>query len=105
MRHLAFAAVLILCGAILVAQPSPRTVVRTSDGREIAGTTVSEDTFSIHIRDESGQIHVFDKVTRTETVLPSPGISAERLVNAGAEPHNWPMYWGDYHGTHYSALS
>ena len=38
-------------------------------------------------------------------VVPAAGISYERLVKAGAEPHNWPMYWGDYQGTHYSALT
>src|SRR5262249_4120019 len=32
------------------------------------------------------------------------GVSFERLKNAAAEPHNWLMYWGDYHGTHYSPL-
>jgi mono/diheme cytochrome c family protein len=33
------------------------------------------------------------------------GVSYERLVNAKAEPHNWLMYWGDYSGQHYSALT
>ena len=33
------------------------------------------------------------------------GVSVDRLVKASAEPHNWLMYWGDYHATHYSALS
>jgi PQQ-dependent dehydrogenase (methanol/ethanol family) len=32
------------------------------------------------------------------------GVSYERLKNAGREPHNWLTYWGDYQGTHYSAL-
>jgi len=32
------------------------------------------------------------------------GISYERLLAADKEPHNWPMYWGNYQGTHYSAL-
>jgi alcohol dehydrogenase (cytochrome c) len=32
------------------------------------------------------------------------GISYERLVAAAAEPQNWPMFWGNYQGTHYSAL-
>jgi len=105
MRHLISSAVVMVCGAVLVAQQSPRTVVRTSDGREIAGTSVNEDTFTIHIRDESGQIHVFDKVTRTAFVVPAAGASYERLANSRAEPHNWPMYWGDYQGTHYSALT
>ena len=89
---------------VAAANQSTATVVTTRDGREIKGTTVTEDTFVVHIRDDSGQIHVFDKVTRTVVVVPAAGISYERLVNAGAEPHNWLMYWGDFQGTHYSAL-
>ncbi len=89
---------------IAAANQSTATVVTTREGREIKGTTVTEDTFVVHIRDDRGQIHVFDKVTRTVVVVPAAGISYERLVKAGAEPHNWLMYWGDYQGTHYSAL-
>ena len=33
------------------------------------------------------------------------GVSYQRLLNAKAEPHNWMMYWGDYSGQHYSALT
>src|SRR5262249_33068987 len=33
------------------------------------------------------------------------GVTFDRLVNAGAEPHNWLTYWGNFHGTHYSPLS
>src|SRR4051812_25699325 len=32
------------------------------------------------------------------------GVGFARLKNAAAEPANWTMYWGDYHGLHYSAL-
>jgi alcohol dehydrogenase (cytochrome c) len=32
-------------------------------------------------------------------------LTYDRMVNAKAEPHNWPMYWGNYQGTHYSALT
>jgi PQQ-dependent dehydrogenase (methanol/ethanol family) len=32
------------------------------------------------------------------------GITYERLRNSKAEPQNWLHYWGDYQGTHYSAL-
>ncbi len=32
------------------------------------------------------------------------GLSFERIKNAAAEPQNWLTYWGDYRGTHYSAL-
>jgi alcohol dehydrogenase (cytochrome c) len=34
----------------------------------------------------------------------SGGASFERLVNGDKEPHNWFMYWGNFRGTHYSAL-
>jgi PQQ-dependent dehydrogenase (methanol/ethanol family) len=33
------------------------------------------------------------------------GLTFERLRNAQAEPQNWPTYWGDYQGRHYSPLS
>src|SRR5205814_147791 len=32
------------------------------------------------------------------------GVTFDRLKNARSEPRNWLMYWGDYHGTHYSPL-
>ena len=32
------------------------------------------------------------------------GITHQRLLTASAEPQNWPMYWGNYQGTHYSGL-
>src|SRR5262249_4421032 len=32
------------------------------------------------------------------------GVSFERLTHASSEPHNWLMYWGDYHGTNSSPL-
>ena len=37
------------------------------------------------------------------SVIPG-GVTFERLVKADREPHNWLMYWGDFHGTHYSGL-
>jgi len=42
--------------------------------------------------------------TATAPVVPG-GVTYERLLRARSEPHNWLMYWGDYQGTHYSALS
>ena len=36
--------------------------------------------------------------------LGAPGLTFDRLRNAEAEPHNWLTYWGDYQGTHFSAL-
>ena len=32
------------------------------------------------------------------------GLTYERIRRSAAEPHNWLTYWGDYQGTHYSAL-
>jgi PQQ-dependent dehydrogenase (methanol/ethanol family) len=32
------------------------------------------------------------------------GVTYDRLKNAKAEPQNWLHYWGDYQGTHFSAL-
>ncbi len=43
--------------------------------------------------------------TRTVTQQVGGGISYERLIKTSTEPHNWPMYWGNYQGTHYSPLT
>ncbi len=32
------------------------------------------------------------------------GVTFDRLLKADAEPQNWLMYWGNFRGTHYSAL-
>jgi PQQ-dependent dehydrogenase (methanol/ethanol family) len=43
---------------------------------------------------------------RVEPDVPIPAtLDHARLVKAGAEPHNWVMYWGNYQSTHYSGLS
>jgi alcohol dehydrogenase (cytochrome c) len=44
-------------------------------------------------------------LSKTITQSMTGGVSYQRLINSKAEPHNWLMYWGDYHGTHYSALN
>ncbi|MFN0104196.1 MAG: PQQ-dependent dehydrogenase, methanol/ethanol family [Bryobacteraceae bacterium] len=36
-------------------------------------------------------------------VIPG-GLTYERMKNASAEPQNWLAYWGDYRGSHFSAL-
>jgi len=33
------------------------------------------------------------------------GLTFERIRNSRAEPENWLTYWGDYQGSHYSALN
>jgi len=97
----------------------PQAVVATlGDGQEIRGIRLNEDTFSVQIMDASGRFHFLDKLTlanlRADTTsIPTgnaadpsaSGVTLARLVNAHAEPHNWLMYWGDYQGTHYSALT
>jgi mono/diheme cytochrome c family protein len=98
--------------------PPPSVVVTTKDGRELRGTRLNEDTFSLQIADTSGAIHLFDKsalrsyrVEGPSAAAPAPalpatgGVTVDRLVNAGAEPQNWLMYWGDYQATHYSRLT
>jgi len=42
--------------------------------------------------------------SRTAAAPLAGGLAYERLVNARAEPQNWLHYWGDFQGTHYSAL-
>jgi alcohol dehydrogenase (cytochrome c) len=41
---------------------------------------------------------------KTAAATITGGVTYERLRNSGAEPQNWMHYWGDYQGTHYSAL-
>jgi PQQ-dependent dehydrogenase (methanol/ethanol family) len=44
-------------------------------------------------------------LSKTITQPIAGGVTYERLIKAKAEPHNWLMYWGDYHATHYSPLN
>lgn len=119
--------------------------VKTDDGREIRGTRRAEDTYSLHVMDTSGKLHLLDKAHVTDaryesrslmpmdyaTRLPAHevenlvaylkgqtardlsktiqvdipgGLAYERIRNSAAEPQNWLTYWGDYQGTHYTAL-
>jgi alcohol dehydrogenase (cytochrome c) len=43
--------------------------------------------------------------SRTVKVAPAPVLPYARIAGAGAEPQNWPTYWGDYQGRHFSELS
>jgi PQQ-dependent dehydrogenase (methanol/ethanol family) len=43
-------------------------------------------------------------IAKTAAATIPGGVSFERLRNSDAEPHNWLHYWGNYQGTHYSAL-
>ncbi|HEX7793755.1 MAG TPA: PQQ-dependent dehydrogenase, methanol/ethanol family [Vicinamibacterales bacterium] len=45
------------------------------------------------------------KPVTASDLLERGGVSAERLAKSSAEAHNWLMYWGDYHSTHYSGLT
>jgi alcohol dehydrogenase (cytochrome c) len=44
-------------------------------------------------------------LTKTVGQQIAGGVTNERLLKASGEPRNWLMYWGDYHGTHYSPLN
>jgi alcohol dehydrogenase (cytochrome c) len=43
----------------------------------------------------------FDQIAKNN---PTSVLSYARLANAKAEPQNWPTYWGDYAGHHFSDL-
>jgi PQQ-dependent dehydrogenase (methanol/ethanol family) len=98
------------------APPPPQTiVVVTGDGRQIRGVRRNEDTFTLQVVDEAGEFHSFDKSAvadvrvegpaATVSTLPATlGVTFDRLVKSDAEPHNWLTYWGNFQGTHYSAL-
>ena len=43
-------------------------------------------------------------INKTANAAIPGGVTAERLRNSDAEPQNWMHYWGNYQGTHYSAL-
>ncbi|HWW82308.1 MAG TPA: PQQ-dependent dehydrogenase, methanol/ethanol family [Vicinamibacterales bacterium] len=85
--------------------PRVTVAVQTKDGREIRGTRLNEDTFSVQLVDESGAWLFFDKATREASRVDPGGVTSARLEKASAEPENWLMYWGDYQATHYSGLS
>ena len=94
--------------------PPQRVTATLRDGRQIRGVRRNEDTFTIQIVDEAGTLQSFDKSDVVSLKVEGPaaaaappasaGVSFDRLVHADREPHNWLMYWGDFRGTHYSAL-
>jgi len=43
-------------------------------------------------------------INKTANASIPGGVTYERLRNSDAEPQNWMHYWGNYQGTHYSAL-
>ena len=83
------------------AAPPQVVVATTREGREIRGVRLNEDTFSLQLVDASGHLHLLDRLTltsvRVDAAAPtavaygpmSGGVTSDRLVNAGAEPHNW----------------
>ncbi|MCP5412008.1 MAG: PQQ-dependent dehydrogenase, methanol/ethanol family [Alphaproteobacteria bacterium] len=38
-------------------------------------------------------------------ITPAPVLTYARIRDAAAEPQNYPTYWGDYHGHHFSELT
>jgi PQQ-dependent dehydrogenase (methanol/ethanol family) len=118
------------------------TTVKFADGRIVRGIARNQDTFTLHLADPTGKLHLLDKREVTVTTAPGSfmppakltpaettdviaylksnaardlnktrqapiagGLTFERIRNSAAEPHNWLTYWGDYQGTHYTALS
>jgi alcohol dehydrogenase (cytochrome c) len=43
-------------------------------------------------------------ITKTAAAAIPGGVTYERLRDSDKEPQNWMHYWGNYQGTHYSAL-
>jgi PQQ-dependent dehydrogenase (methanol/ethanol family) len=43
-------------------------------------------------------------INKTANATIPGGVTAERLRKSDTEPQNWMHYWGNYQGTHYSAL-
>jgi alcohol dehydrogenase (cytochrome c) len=43
-------------------------------------------------------------ITKTAAANITGGVTYERLRGSDKEPQNWMHYWGNYQGTHYSAL-
>src|SRR5262249_1597884 len=95
--------------------PAPLVVASLRDGREVRRIRKNEATFPVQTADAPGPGRLLDKRTvasvRIENDRPpalelppltaTDGLTFERLRKAEAEPHNWPMYWGNYRGTHY----
>src|SRR5215831_10538703 len=44
-------------------------------------------------------------ITKTAAAAIPGGVTYERLRGSDKEPQNWMHYWGNYQGTHYSALN
>ena len=44
-------------------------------------------------------------LSKTSEPDPPGGLSFERIQNAQAETQNWPTYWGNYRGQHFSPLN
>jgi len=64
-------------------------VAKTRDGREIRGVRRSEDTFSVHIMDVSGQLHLLDKAALADVQYEDrslmPGDYETRLSAAASD--------------------
>src|SRR5205814_799513 len=57
-----------------------------------------------HVVAYLGTLRERDLAKASAITLPG-GVTYARLVKPDAEPQNWFMYWGDYHGTHSSGLT
>jgi alcohol dehydrogenase (cytochrome c) len=106
------------CHAVEGRAPSLATGVFThgGDAAQIAQTIRSGvpgtqmPAFPALSADEVAQLVAYIRGLSANAAAPAaaavsgPELSDERLRGAAGEPHNWLTYWGNYQGTHYSAL-
>ncbi|HEX3756366.1 MAG TPA: PQQ-dependent dehydrogenase, methanol/ethanol family [Rhizomicrobium sp.] len=108
---------------VIKAQDSFALVVELSDGRRMSldrgklkSVTPAEDLAPNNLASRLTPKQIDDVVaylsqhkardfTQTSKISPAPVLTAARLANSNAEPQNWPTYWGDYRGFHFSELN
>ncbi len=74
--------------------------------RENAGPTTPPNTLTPKQIDDIAAFLATQKqrdFSQTAKVTPAPVLPYERILKPEAK--NWPTYWGDYHGHHFSALT
>jgi alcohol dehydrogenase (cytochrome c) len=78
--------------------PIPGTQIPTDTVQRLGSVAV--DDLVAYLSAQKGRR--FDIISRTP--LP-PGLTSAEIAAAPAQPRNWPTYWGDYGGHHFSELS
>jgi len=75
----------------------PGTLMPSDYGKRLSGAEIQDVVAYLKTCKERD-------LAKAATVNIPGGLSYERIRNAAAEPHNWLTYWGNYNGSHYSAL-